>query len=250
MGRDRTRTRSRQSIDTSPPPAFDRASLALSGWWKDFSAAPWAPSASAGSSGSNGNLDEATHPPTAGTPVNGLTPAVFNGTNAVLFSDNNADSFWTVSAYSGWALVYANSVSSNDLIADEVHTNDPIISSGGATTLWGVHLMSSGKVGVYHYDGTLTGVLTDFVIGQWNLVQWKYDGTDLKLRVNGSSRVSVARSSITTLARVLEVGFSSANSLFLDGSILELATVATALSDADEDSVLSSIRAEYGLALT
>lgn len=81
--------------------AGDPASLNLDGYWEaPFTASPWVAKASAGASGANGDLTEATNPPTASG-----GDALFNGTDQLLTAANNADTYLDVASGTIFALV-------------------------------------------------------------------------------------------------------------------------------------------------
>jgi hypothetical protein len=226
--------------------AFDPTTLALQGYWRaPFSASPWAGTASAGSS-SGRNISEGTNPPSTGSAVNGYVPASFDGSNDQLLSSIASSNFISSAAYSGWALINVTSIATND--ATNLFFNDAFVSSKD-NAYWGTALRSSGNVSVWHYDGVLfTGVSTSISTSTWTLVQWKYDGVNLKMRTNGNSWGSTAKGNVSNVTENVRVG-GNAFGNFFHGSMLELALTNTALSDTDFDNVLSGLRVRYSLSL-
>lgn len=212
-----------------------------------FSASPWAGTASAGVSGTK-SLTEATNPPSVGSAVNSLTPADFDGTNDILNLSGTLATYATASAYSGWALVYVDAISTN---AASSFDNDAILSTTGGAAV-AIYLKSTGVVGFRHFGGT-SGELAltrTFTTGTWQLVQWKYDGTNAKLRVNGGTRGSVAPDALAATTNPVAIGQNYAGAQFLDGKILEIGLTNTAISDANEDKILAYARTRYTQALT
>lgn len=225
---------------------FNPATLALSGWWRaSYAGSPWTPTASAGSSGSNGNLAEALNAPSTGSAVNGLTPAAFDGADDILTSANAMSTYIDAAAYSGWGLLNVTSSSTDD---GSAWLNDGLFSSASSQYL-GLGFRSSNKVKMYHFDSAdFDGPEANFTFGAWQLAQWRYGGTNLELRVNGGSWASYAKSSVADLTENIIVGRQSA-SPFMTGSVLELAFSKSALTDTDFDNVRAYASARYGLSL-
>ncbi len=224
--------------------AFSPATLSLTGWWRaSYSGSPWTPTASAGSSGSNGNLSEATNPPSTGSAVNGLTPADFDGTNDLLEGANSLDTFINVNAHSGWALLNIDAISTDN--ADPAE--NPAIATGVSAAHFVVSLRSSGLAVLHHFGST--AITAAFSTGAWQLVQWKYDGTNYKIRVNSGAWSSGAASDLASVAANLRVGQNYDGSKRLDGRMLELALTDTTLSDANFDNVKSYVNSRYALSL-
>jgi hypothetical protein len=224
---------------------FNPATLSLTGWWRaSFSASPWSGTASAGGSGSR-DLTEATNPPAAGSAVNGLTPADFDGTNDKLTAPGTMDTYWNAGAGSGWVLAYVDAISTDNAL---VYLNDCILSTSPAMYL-GVYLRSSGVVGIRFVDVGEVVVSTSISTGAWVLVQWKYDGSTIKIRTNGNAWTSAAAGNIGLLSQSIVLGQNYDGSEKLDGKILDVGLADTALSDANFDNVLAYCRDRYGLAL-
>jgi hypothetical protein len=229
------------------PGSYDPAVLALTGWWRaSFTSSPWGGTASAGSSASEA-ISEGTNPPSTGAAVNGLTPADFDGTNDRLLADiaGSIDDFYNAAAYSGWALVYADAITTDSTTP---YDNDAIVSTQGASFA-GVYLRSSGLAGIYHYDTGWTKVETAFTTGAWHLVQWKYDGVNLKIRVDSGSWASVAAGSINTVTNRFVFGENWNAGAHFNGKLLEFATIDSALSDATFDDIITYVNDEYALSL-
>ncbi len=223
---------------------FDAATLSLTGFWRaSYAASPWVGVPSAGSSGSR-DLSEATNPPSAGAAINGLTPADFDGTNDVLTNATQMGTLLSASAWSCWALVNIDAINTNNT---DVWLNDPIFNDSGA--FWGIHLKSGGTVHAYQWDGAAKSVSETIATGAWALVQAKYDGTNLRLRVNGGSWQSVAAGNIATTTGTLRVGLTPTAGHAFDGRMADLGIANTAFSDATFDDLKSYINARYGLSL-
>lgn len=227
---------------------FDPASLDLTGWWRaSYTGLPWEPAASAGSSGTVGDITSASVDPSVGSAVNGLTPADFDGADDAAYQtiSETLDTLFNASSYSGWALVWADTVSTD---STNPYSNDTVVGTT-TTSFWSIYLRSSNKVGVMNYDAAWLKAETHFSAGEWQLVQWKHTGTDIKIRVNNGPWVSTSAGSLDDLTFRLKLGTNWDTSQFFDGKLLELATSDAVLSDDDFDGVLEYARDRYDLTL-
>lgn len=224
---------------------FDPATLALTGWWRgSFAGSPWVGTASAGTS-ANQDMTEATNPPSVGATLNGYATADFDGTNDRFVLDDVASTYVTAAAFSGWCLVYADVISTNNAT---VYENDgPIAQVGG---YWGISFKSAGEALFYMYDGAIqTTPAATFAAGAWQLVQWKYDGTNIKIRVNSGAWQSTAAGNLGSTAEALRAGGNYSLVQFLDGRIADMALSKVAFSDGTFDDIKSYANGRYGLAL-
>ncbi len=227
---------------------FDPGSLALQGFWRgSFGGSPWVGVSSQGGSGSR-NLTEATNPPTAGTAVNGFTPALFDGTNDEL-TGAACSNFITTTNFSFGALVNFAALSIDN--TSNYFLNHTIFGTTG-TAEWAVYARANGGAGLV---GCATGASNRVEIalggagtGAWKYVQGKSNGTTLSIRVNGGTAVTATASTIGSLAAALNVGDLASS--FLNGSLLDLYLTTQHFSLATEDSLLSYARGRYALALT
>ncbi len=101
---------------------------------------------------------------------------------------------------------------------------------------------------VLHHFGA-TAITAAFSTGAWQLVQFKYDGTDYKIRVNGGSWSSGAAANIGSLTATIRVGNNYNATKFLDGRILEIGLIDSTLSDGTFDSIKSYVNSRYALSL-
>lgn len=214
------------------------AQLALSGWWRGSYTAPgadprWTGTASAGGSGSRNLIAAVVTPPGAGTAVNGYTPADFvPATPNGLDTNDAASDFLSLSAYSGWALVYFDAITTNSATA---YQNDVIVNSSTGGYM-GVTARSSGLVYLYQYDGGFPQAQAAAAAGAWQLVHFKYDGTSMKIGVNGTWGTPVAAGNIAVAlgGEKLRFGQNASGGTFpMDGRALEYGFASSALADGD-----------------
>lgn len=215
-------------------PAFDPATLSLSGYWEaPYTGSPWVGLTSAGTSLGK-DLAEGTNPPTA---VDG--EADFDGTNDQLVGAAMSN-FITDAAYSGWALVNVDAIATDSTPVP--FDNDAIVSD--SSSRWFVYLRSSGLVGLQHQQSTTADriiVTTTFSTGAKKLVQWRYDGVNIQIRVNDGAWQSTAAASLLTdgMAGAFNVGRNYNAGRLLNGKMHALATSKVCLTDEQFDNVYS-----------
>lgn len=228
--------------------AFDPATLALSAWYKaPFTASPWTPTASAGASGTNGDLTEATNPPASGATLGGQATADFDGTNDLLTSASGTTTFLTGAAWSAVVLFRADAAAA-DNGATLRRLNPALIGAGNLK--WGIYYASDG-VSLSQTDGASTDErVVAASTGAWHLAQAKFGSGNLSLRVDSgawSTLGGLSNGSFDTT--VLRVGKNQVFSVFYDGRIAEIMLAQTALPDATFDQIKSYVNAWTGQSL-
>lgn len=226
---------------------FDPTTLALTGYWRaPFTASPWTPTASAGASGTNGDLTEATNAPAAGAGSGGLASADFDGTNDRLQAAANNNVFYSSTALSGWCLFYADTASAP--AGDEYSDGQFFADITNSETVVG-YTSSGLHLGFYASGYKTLDVAAS--TGAWHLGQWKLESGALKARIDGGAWSTVACGALSFLTPgAMSIGKGYGVPAYFDGQILELACADIAISDADFDNVLSYVNATYGLSLT
>ena len=234
----------------APPPAFDPATLALSGWWRaSFTGSPWTANASAGLSGTLGNLTEATNPPAVGAALNSLTPADFDGTNDLLTGANNLDSFITSTAWSVAVLV--RPVATVDSRSVGSGYNDPAIIAETTQGYWYLTYTTSG-VTIGQYDSVAGAWLETnqaCSAASWHLVQAWFDGVNTSISVDSVAATSVAatdQSLIGVGPPVLGKGFSS---VFCPALVAEVMLAKVDLGATARADIKAYTNARYNLTL-
>lgn len=104
----------------------------------------------------------------------------------------------------------------------------------------GIRIYGDGSIGMYAYDGAVKNALSaagEITTGVWYLVTGTYDGTSLRIYVNGTLKATLACTStynFTTPRFVLSHKVSTDGlSLMFDGSIDDVAYFSRALSTTD-----------------
>jgi hypothetical protein len=237
---------------------FDPAGLVLQGYWRaSYSASPWVGVASAGGSGGR-NATEATNPPAAGSAVNTLVPADFDGSNDRLAPTGTTDTYIAALAASGWLLVLIDAIAvnnANPLANDGVFGN----TEASPTHAFGISVRNTGGGLAYVSlnSGSSSGGASAsraIATGAWALITWRYNGTALQIGVNeapgaAGGAASVAYStSIGNLTNLMRIGQATSLSFF-NGKMLECAITDIALTDQNFADVKASCNSRYGLAL-
>lgn len=230
---------------------FNPATLSLTGWWRaSYAASPWVGTASAGTSGTR-DLTEATNPPAAGSALNSLTPADFDGTN-----DRFYVHAWTslFSLAAGTAVVLFNA----DADAAEITTNgydEPtLIGSADGNASMGLSVHISGgtthrvRAHIRDSGGYKTRVQT-YSLSSWNLATLRWDSSNMKLDLNSLSTQTIACGAIPSCTNNTLFGNNYTGTLFFNGRIAEFMTAQTALADADVTNIKTYVNSRYGLAL-
>ncbi len=254
---------------------FTPADLNLTGFWDaSYAGAPWAGTASLGSSGSKSlittdtNIPRTHTAPTAGTAVNGYTPASFDGhlygdispTEAMQLDTPDAFSnYASGTAFSCWALVYPTLRGApNAHIGGAVFTvyNDAdgttpllvIVNSGGA-------LVSVQPAGGSVTSASRAAIPTDL----WVLATVDYDGAHLRIGINevpGTGvGTSVAYSTALNVATVGQINIGMQRFVLhiqeqsFGGDMLQLGTANHRLTDIEWCKVICNARDEFALPL-
>lgn len=226
--------------------AFDPSSLPLTGWWRDYAGAPWAGAASAGTSAAHALAAGATVP-TVGA-LNGHGTADYISGENLVDGGYTLGSLFSAGAYTIAILAYVNTASAPGGNIYDV-ASWLVDTAGNASP--GIGFSTSG-VTVWHASGGVyDGPTVPQATGAWFLLQAKYDGTNLKLRINGGAWSSVAIGNVTAgLAANFKSGLSWDNVRAIDGRVAEMITSDVALSDANLDSYRTAyLNARYNLSL-
>lgn len=224
----------------------------LTGWWRgdgatEYSPSTWTGTASAGSSGSR-DLTEATNPPAAGTTQNGHTPADFDGTNDLLANATAISTLLSASAWFAWCLFLADAIDTV-LPLSGTFANDALICDSGG--FWGFNLGGAGanELHVWQWDGAVKGNAHTVATGSYNLIVARYDGTNIRSKLNSGAISSAAAGNISTTTGTFRAGSNYNGLQFFNGRILEAGLMASAGSDALFDDIKAYINNRYALSL-
>lgn len=233
------------------PAIFDPATQSWDGWFRgNYTGSPWNGTASLGTSGSR-SVSEATNPATAGTAVNGKTPASFNGTNKKLTDAGNISQYVTPSEGVLAALVFTPSITGGTAAGYD----NPTICCDLAGGNLGLHLGSAtnDKFVAYLYDAVNGAMKAELPISlsTWTFVQfrWKASTPVAEARINGGIWTSLSGPAFTgingTLASLFAMGRNYSQALWMNGDVLEFFASKTLKSDLELDNVRSYLNATY-----
>lgn len=205
----------------------------------DFSASPWAGTASIGSSGSF-NMSEATHPPTVGTAINSRNPAKFVAGSTQLLTGNDtlSQAIGSSSTQTCWGWVIANvAAATTDPATNAGRATLPsfftdvneVLNIGFSTGGFSVAVLNSSAVYSSNIVAAATGSLHLFV---WNIA----DSNDISVAlldagIVGSNssflgqHISTSRAGATVMGRR---GSTASN--FLSATVAEVGVVSGSLT--------------------
>jgi len=239
-----------------PPSVPAVPALGLSLWQRAYAAAsPWLGTPSAGTSGSQSVINGGTPVP-AGAPLNGRPTAAFNGVNSRFQSAVAFGALMPPTGFSGWAILDLNTISTDSgspvaNIAIAAVNGSSVCQvyfrSGGGSPIAGFSL-SDSAFATFKAE-TPGGELTT---GAYHVVQWRFTGTEVQVRVDRNPWVTTAFGGTGIpggLTQTLDIGRNGSQTVFLDGTVAEVATSDTVMSDGDFDDVVSYADFWYGLSL-
>jgi len=232
---------------------FDPSTLSLTGWWRADGSTGYANStgtfdgvASAGSSGSR-DLTQGTaaNRPADGTALNGHTPPDFDGTDDAVASASAISTFVSASAWFFWALVNIDAIANNNASA---FSNDLVF--GDSSQFFGIHLKANGGsplVQAYQWDGAEKKAEASISTSTWTAILARYDGTNIRLKVNNGAVQTAAAGNITTLTGTTRC--SHTTTYPFNGRIADMGVMSAAESDARWDDIRTYLNARYGVSV-
>lgn len=225
--------------------AFDPSSLALSLWVRTaYGGSPWDGRASAGASDTNPLI--AGTAPAVGATLGGLATADYNGSTHYLVGTDNTATMLGTTAWSFAALV------NPDVLAADAGTsaNEAIFSDDQG--LVGVEVYDSGTR-VFQFDSSVTpytDTAAALSTSTWSLVQARWTGTTIQIRINsGSWSAGTAVASLTNLTSAAWFGRNYAAAYFNGKHAELLAAANVSWSDGQFDQIKSYMNTRYTLSL-
>lgn len=172
----------------------------------------------------------------------------FDGVNKKLTTAGASSNYQAASAYAGWAVIYPDAIPAAGGAFYDGHSVIGTATNG----YWLLTLRTvsgTSYVGIRHVQqasGTAVTVETAITPSAWHLIQWNYDGTTLKIRVDGGSWASVAATALdpTGLGQSLALGVTAYSTAYV-GKIAEIGLLASSLSDANHNNVIAAVNTEY-----
>ena len=228
---------------------YSPAQEALTMWQRaSYTGSPWTANASAGTSAANGSFTEATNPATAGTALNGRTPASFDGTAKLLTSANTLATYVSATAFSVTVLVKpATPVASPTAGAGY---NEPAILGESAQGYWYL-TYTTGGVKIGHRDttaGAWVEATQACTSGAWHLVHAWFDGVNISISIDSVAATIVA-STNQELAATGAIRMGKGFSAFAPCDVAEVIMSATNLGATSRSKLKSYVNTRYALAL-
>jgi IPT/TIG domain len=228
---------------------LDPAALALTGWWQSpFAGSPWNGVASAGASGSRA-LTEATNPPTVGAALSGRNTADFDPVGPL---PDRIGSALALSSFVG-ASAGSCAVLFNADAAPTANSGAPHIEGNIATETqpnWGITFSTAGVRGyIRQADLAFKSVAQTCATGGWHLVQMKWDGATLYVRLDSGAWSSVAAGPIGNVTGTFQLGRNYASAGGFDGRIASAVTSSAVWTDAEFDNYRKYVNWRNGLSL-
>lgn len=228
------------------PNPFNPAALSLTGWWRaHYNGLPWAPTASAGTSGSNGNFVTAGSDPTNGSTLNGLACANFDGIAHLATNATDITSYATTSAATIIVLFQGDAQGAP---TGSIYDDCAIIRDSNAD--FGLTYTTNGVTGMA-YSGGYISKSVSCPTGAPHLVMMTIDGTNLSMTIDSAAAVTQACATSTVMTGNLIIGasYNSGTQRFLNGRIWEIMLANTKLTTGNYNDIKSYVNARYGLAL-
>lgn len=232
---------------------FSMSALAWEHWHKadDYNAATgtWAGTASAGGSGAR-SLTQSTsgNRPSAGTAVNGHTPALFDGTNDSLVFDGTATTVAAVGASCFMAVVDLTKLPYSGVTSGAWYDNPAIF--GGGSIYYACTVDANGRVyfGHWNTNGEYKVISAYAPSGRCCIVGG-YDGANLYLEVNGVAATPVASVNGSYAGSNLRMGVDRTDARWFTGSVLEVAIGKFAYTPTLAASILAYAKTRYSSTL-
>ena len=227
--------------------AFAPATLTLQGWWRaSFSASPWVGVASNGGSGSR-NLTEATNPPSAGSALNGLNPADFDGSNDRLGSSDAMDQFVTSSA-GMFAVLFNADAAAADAGATLAYNNPSFIAHNVTAEVYFTFSDSGGRLGCYN-GSDQNSFAAACGTAAWHMAVGTWDSSTLYLSIDGGSFTTLSRTMSLSAAGALATGRDYDSTAFFNGRIAELMAGAFTATAGTVSNLRNYFNSRYALSL-
>jgi hypothetical protein len=217
------------------------ASLNPTAYLRDFTGLPWNGTASGGSSGSHDfDGSSASLGPDFGLhPSADLTPG---SNNYLQDNTDTVDDLINASAFTLQWIISFDAFSASDSSPD----NEPALFVDGVNGYFRVTASASG-VRTCIFGGTNTGYNGPLSTATKYCIQTKYDGTTVKIRVNGGTWTTATSTNISNLTARPRIGTNISANKFIDGQLAQFIAWDSTLSDGNLDALYADAQANYGV---
>lgn len=179
--------------------------------------------------------------------INSLPIARFDDTNDLMFLEDGANNsvpasnIITAGAFSFFVVIKPNHAGSTSM----TENGKNIILIGGFVGLC-LHLTGgNSKFSFYRWNGSYVGATstTTYSLGSVYVIQCRYDGTNLKIRVNNDTEVLQAASNPSSLTSTPGIGQANGSDL------AEVIAYNVHVSDGDSATIVSELATKWGVTL-
>lgn len=184
------------------------------------------------------------HDPAAGTPLNSLTTASFNGSNMLAAWQLLNTDYFSGTDGSCWVLFKANTAA-----APAANYTEGVFLTDATNAETTVGFTTNGAEVTVVSGGIYVQSQTACSTGAWHLLQARWNTSTIDIRVDNGAWVTNAFGGFgSIIASALITGRSYGLNYF-DGLLAEIAMSSVRLSDADFNNVRSYINGRYNLSL-
>lgn len=237
---------------------FTPASLALTGWWRDYppealgAPVPWVGTASAGASGGR-TLFHGVTSPKQGSLFNGHRGADFLGSfESTNSQEGSGETLTQYVSASAWTKIYAYKVNGLNAPGDNPVANaDPRASRALMDDTGNTYLCDTMDTGGFHVNqvdsgGLKTLTIAGLAVGQTNRTIAWFDGSFLNAMHNGVLQTPVACGNVASLTGFYRIGDSYSTAHFF-GEVIEHGVAQFAITSLQAAAIDAYLVARYGL---
>lgn len=231
--------------DSPVTTVFDPATLPLTGWWRAGFAVPWVGVASAGTSKGH-DLAEATNPPIASTPINGLAPAGFDGVNDVLGSTVPVNMYLSTTGWEAHGLFSADSA--KPYVAGTAYNFPTLLGDNSAGDFY-IAFSSAGVMAGHWDNAVFREIVAPCPTGGLHTFDAWFDGAKLNLSIDGAAPVTPVPTGTPNFGTgLLRIGTNFAGTATFDGRIVEIMLAAKVLDAPARAGIRSYFNYRYNTA--
>lgn len=196
------------------------------------------------------NISDSAQPTVSTAGPQGRACANFDGSNDALYGPAHSAIMTATDGY--MVVVWVVDSISSDNGTTLIHRNQQLIANTSAGGHVGLALRTSGSPGpsvsAFGYTGSYAIASAEISTGAVLVVEWRHEGGNLYVRVNGGSEASVSCGSIT-LKGTMAFGRShsgTGGNWYADGKLFEAVTFSTPPSSDDRDALVANMLSYYG----
>jgi len=184
--------------------------------------------------------------PAAGVGINDFSAPSFDGVDDYLLSDV-LSKFISAASYHVFVVLRARTVSGSNATA---YLNNGVVADV-ATGWWGLYLKDNAgtyEAHGFHWDSGLSeAVATGLALNEDSLVEWSFDGTDIRCQIGTHSEAIASASNVGNLTNAVALGVGASGGLYLDGAIGSVLVCNVHLTETERVNVRGYLSSLYGV---